>query len=251
MWSYIWHTFFFDPVYNSLVFFIDVLPGGDVGLAIVCTVVFIKILILPLSIKVTKMQVVMREIEPRLRKLKETVKDRQEQAQAMLEIYREKNINPLSSIFLLFIQFPIIIAIYLAVATGGGVQLPEINSALLYGFVPTPAEVSMFMFGVFDITTRSLPLALLAGITMFWQVRLTMPEIKAREKDAEPNFKEDFTRSMQLQMRYVMPVIITVFAYILASAIALYFVVSNVVAIIQELYVRRYRTSTVEPVEKE
>lgn len=76
---------------------------------------------------------------------------------------------------------------------------------------------------------------------MFWQVRLTMPTLEPRAKDATPNFKEDFTRSMQLQMRYVMPVIITVFAYILASAIALYFVVSNVVAIIQELVVRRYR----------
>ncbi len=63
MWSTIWHTFFFDPVYNSLVFFIDVLPGGDVGLAIVCTVVFIKVVILPLSIKVTKMQAVMRELD--------------------------------------------------------------------------------------------------------------------------------------------------------------------------------------------
>lgn len=241
MWSYIWHTFFFDPVYNSLVFFIDVLPGGDVGLAIVCTVVFIKVLMLPLSIKVTKMQVVMREIEPRLRELKETIKDRQEQAQAMLAIYKEKGINPLSSILLLFIQFPIIIAIYLAVSTGGGVQLPDINTALLYSFIPSPADVSMMMVGIFDITTRSLPLALLAGITMFIQVRLTMPALEPRAKDAVPNFKEDFTRSMQLQMRYVMPVIITVFAYILASAIALYFVVSNLVAIAQELVVRRYR----------
>lgn len=244
MWSYIWHTFFFDPVYNSLVFFIDILPGGDVGLAIICTVVFIKVVMLPLSIKVTKMQVVMREIEPRLRKLKEDIKDRQEQAKAMMEIYKEKNINPLSSIFLLFIQFPIIIAIYLSVSTGGGVQLPEINTALLYSFIPAPADVSMLMFGTFDITERSLLLAFLAGATMFLQVRLTMPKPKPREKDAVPNFKEDFTRSMQLQMRYVMPVIITVFAYILASAIALYFVVSNVMAILQELYVRRFRNPT-------
>ena len=35
MWSFIWHTFFFDPVYNGLVFFIDIVPGGDVGLAII------------------------------------------------------------------------------------------------------------------------------------------------------------------------------------------------------------------------
>lgn len=241
MWSSIWHTFFFDPVYNVLVFFIDVLPAGDVGLAIVATVVFIKMVMLPLSIKVAKMQVVMKEIEPRLKKIKSDIKDRQEQAQAMMELYKEAGINPLASILLIFIQFPIIIAIYLAVSTGGGVALPEINTALLYSYIPTPNEVSMMMLGVFDITTKSLPLALLAGVTMFFQVRLTMPKLEPKTAGAQPNFKEDFTRSMQLQMRYVMPILITVFAYILASSIALYFVVSNLVAIAQELFVRRHR----------
>jgi len=241
MWSYIWHTFFFDPVYNTLVFFIDVLPGGDVGLAIVCTVVLIKLVILPLSIKVTKMQAVMRELEPRMKEIKASITDRQEQAQAMMELYKEKNINPFSSIILLFIQFPIIIALYLSVMNGGGSALPEINTALLYSFIPTPETVSMFMFGVFDIAAKSLPLALLAGFTQFVHVRLSMPLMEPKEKGAEPNFKDDFQRSMQLQMRYVMPIIIVFVAYTFSAAIALYFTVSNITAIAQEYVVRRHR----------
>lgn len=242
MWSSIWHNFFFDPVYNSLIFFVDVIPGGDVGLAIAATVVFIKIIILPLSIKVTRMQAVMRELDPKIKEIKKEITDRQEQARAMMDLYKEAKINPFASIFLLFIQFPVIIALYLSVMNGGGVALPEINSALLYSFIPVPENPSMLMFGVFDITLKSLPLALLAGATQFLHTYLSMPALAPREEGAEPNLKEDFARSMQMQMRYVMPIIIVAVAYTLSAAIALYFTVSNLMAIAQEFVVRRHRT---------
>jgi YidC/Oxa1 family membrane protein insertase len=241
MWSFIWHTFFFDPVYNSLVFFIDVLPGGDVGLAIVCTVVFIKIVILPLSIKVTKMQAIMRELDPKIKKLKKDITDKQEQARAMMDLYKEAHINPLSSVFLMFVQFPIIISLYLAVARGAGFPLPDINTEILYSFVSVPETVSMMMFGVFDITLKSAPLAILAGVTQFLHIRLSMPKLEPKKEGEEPSMKEDFARSMQMQMRYVMPVIIVVVAYTLSAAIALYFTVSNIMAIAQEYVVKRHR----------
>jgi len=246
MWNFIWHSFFFDPVYNSLAFFIDTLPGGDVGLAIVCTVVFIKLVILPLSVKVAKMQVQMREIEPKMKELKETETDKQKQAEAMMQLYKDAGINPFSSIMLMFIQFPIIIALYLSVVRGGGVMLPNINIDLLYSFIPTPETVSMFMFGVFDITQKSLPLALVAGLTQAIHVRLSMPKLEPKAADAKPNFKDEFARSMQVQMRYVMPLIITFVAYTFSAAIALYFTVSNIMAIFTEMVVRKHR----KPVEK-
>lgn len=241
MWTYIWHTFFFDPIYNTLVFFIDLFPGGDVGLAIVATVVVIKLVILPLSIRVAKMQNAMREIEPRMKEIKENITDRQEQAQAMLALYKEANINPLASIFLLFLQFPIVIALYFSVAHGGGVTLPDINVAVLYNFVPNPETISMLMFGAFDIAQKSLPLALLAGFTQFIQVRFMMPALAPRKTGGLPNMKEEFARSMQLQMRYIMPIMIVFVAYTFSAAIALYFTVSNLMAIATEFEVRKHR----------
>ncbi len=77
MFSTIWHTFFFDPVYNGLVFFIDVVPNGDVGLAIVATTIVVKFILLPLSVRAVKTQAAMREIEPRLKKIKEKIKCKQ------------------------------------------------------------------------------------------------------------------------------------------------------------------------------
>lgn len=242
MFTYIWHTFFFDPVYNGLVFFIDVIPGGDVGLAIIATVVVVKTILLPLSIKAAKTQRVMREIEPKLKEIKEKYKDkREEQARAMMLVYKEAGMNPFASIFLLFLQIPIIIALYFSVYSGGGVALPDINTDLLYSFVAGPVNVTMNFLGQIDITGKSLLLAILAGATQFFQIKLSMPELPPKDPKAEPSLKDDFMRNMQLQMRYVMPFIIVIAAYVTSAAIALYFLVSNVVAIAQEYYVRKHR----------
>lgn len=242
MFSSIWHTFFFDPIYNALVFFIDIFPGGDVGLAIIATVLLVKTILLPLSIKAVKTQKIVREIEPKLKELKEKYKDdRQKQAQAMMEVYKEAGMNPLASIALVFIQIPIIIALYYSVYKGGGVPLPEINIDLLYPFVAAPIDVTMHFLGMIDITEKSLWLALGAGITQYIHVTLTMPTPPPKAEGAAPDLKEDFMRNMHLQMKYVMPVLITIVAYSISAAIALYFFVSNLVTITQEYFIRKHR----------
>jgi YidC/Oxa1 family membrane protein insertase len=240
MFSSIWHTVFFDPIYNSLVFFIDVVRGGDVGIAIILTVVLVKVILLPVSLKAARTQMVMHEMEPQMKAIKEDYKDkREEQARKTLELFQKNKVNPFSSILLLFIQIPIVIALYFAVYRGGGVALPDINTTLLYSFIPVPETVSMLFFGVMNIAAKSLPLAFLAGVTQFIYTRMSLPTLAPRDAKAEVSFKDDFNRSMQLQMRYVMPIIIFVAAYTISAAVALYFVVSNLMTILQEIIVRR------------
>jgi YidC/Oxa1 family membrane protein insertase len=94
---------------------------------------------------------------------------------------------------------------------------------------------------IIDVTGRSIILAALAGITQFYQINMTLPKLAPRDPNAAPDMKDEFMRNMQLQMRYVMPLIITGVAYFISAAIALYFVVSNVFGILQELYVRKHR----------
>ena len=242
MFSYIWHTIFFAPVYNTLIFFVDTVRGGDVGLAIIATVIVVKLVLLPLSIKAAKTQKIMRDIEPKLREIKEKHKeDRQAQAQEMLALYKEYNLNPFASIFLIFLQIPIIFALYFAVYKGGGIPLPEVNTALLYSFVSVPVEVSTMFLGMVDVTGRSLLLALGAGITQYFYTAMTLPKLAERDPEAAPSFKDDFTRNMHIQMKYVMPVLIVFIAYTISAAIALYFFVSNLVMLAQEFYVRKHR----------
>ena len=240
MFSTIWHTFFFDPIYNGLIYLINIVPGGDVGLGIIAMTVIVKLILLPLSLKATRTQRIMRKLDPELKKIKERLKDkREEQARAIMDAYKKEGINPFASTLLLFVQIPVIIALYLSVLRGGGVPLPDINSDLLYSFIPTPETINVMFLGLVDITTKNLPLALLAGMAQFFQVRLTMPKPAAKKPDAEPDFKKDFARNMQLQMRYVMPVIIGVIAYIYTAAAAIYFIISSLVAIAQEHIVKK------------
>lgn len=241
MFSALWHNFFFDPVYNGLVFFIDVVPGGDVGLAIIFTTIVVKIILLPLSIKAAKTQVVMRELDPKLKALKAEIEDKKEQAEKMMALYKEAGINPFASVLLLFIQIPIIISLYLSVYSGGGVSLPAINTALLYSFIPAPETVTMMFLGFMDIAARSLPLAILAGATQFIHAQLSIPKPEPKPAGEAPDLKGDLARNMQTQMRYVMPIIIFVVAYTISAAIALYFTVSNLMAIWQEFIVRKHR----------
>lgn len=242
MFNYIWHTFFFDPVYNTLVFFIDVIPNGDVGLAIIATVLLVKTLLLPVSIQAVKTQKLMREIEPKLKEIKEQYKDdKQVQAQQMMALYKDSGMHPLASILLVLIQIPIIISLYFSVYRGGGVPLPDINLELLYPFVTEPINVTMHFLGMIHIDERSVLLALAAAVTQYVHVHLTMPELPPKEPGAAPDFKADFMRNMQTQMKYVMPVLIGVVAYSISAAIALYFVVSNLTTIFQEYFVRKHR----------
>ncbi len=241
MFSTIWHTLFFDPIYNGLIYFIDRIPGGDVGIAIILITIVVKAILLPLSIKAAKTQKVMKEVDPKIKEIKEKVKDPQEQAQQIMALYKDSGINPFASILLMFLQIPIIIALYLSVSNGGGVPLPEVNTALLYSFVPAPETITMFFLGFLDITQKSLPLALLAGLGQFVQGQLSFPKLPARDPKAAPSMKDDFARNMQIQMKYIMPIFITIVAYTISASIALYFTVSSITSILQELVIRKHR----------
>lgn len=241
MWSTIWHGLFFDPIYNLLVLCIDTVPNGDVGLAVVCATILVKVLLLPLSIKAAKTQKVIRLIEPQMKEIKERIKDSQAQAQAILKVYSDNGINPFASILLMFVQIPILIALYFSVYSGGGIALPSINTELLYGFIPQPETISMVFLGLFDITQKSMMLALLAGVFQFAHGYYAFPPLPPKDPNEKPSMKDEFTRSMQIQMKYVMPIIIGVVAYSISAIIALYFVVSSIASLLQELFVRKHK----------
>lgn len=214
------------------------MPGADVGLAIIILTIVVKIILLPLSLKAAHTQHAMRTLEPELARIKEAHKDnREELAKKTMAVYKDAGINPFASVFLALLQIPVVIALYLAVYSGGGVRLPEVNVALLYSFVPTPEHLSMLFLGFTDIAAKSAVLAAIAGITQFIYGYLSLPPSPPKT-DSAPNFKEDLTRSMNLQMKYVMPIIIIFVAYSASAVVALYLVVSNLMSIAQEYVVR-------------
>jgi YidC/Oxa1 family membrane protein insertase len=230
----LFNTVIFNPLYNGLVFLIDIVPGGDVGVAVILLTLLVKFILFPLSKKAIKTQIAMRVVEPELNRIKKTVKDKQEQARQMMALYKEKGMNPLSSILLILVQLPVIIGLYWVFYKGG---FPEINIDILYAFVPAPTTVNMQFLGLIDMAGKSVLLALIAGVAQFIQARLSLPVPAPRQ--AGDGFKEDLARSFNIQMRYVLPVVIAGVAYMISAAVALYWAVSNIFTIGQELLVRR------------
>ncbi len=236
MFSSFFHAAFYDPIYNGLVFLVAVVPGADVGIAVILLTIVVRLILFPLSLKAIRTQLVMKQLAPELERIKKEYADkREEQARQTMALYKKEKVNPFSSFGFLIIQLVFIIALYLVFFNGG---LPSIQTELLYSFTPIPDTVNMHFLGFLDVAGKSLVLAFLAGITQFIQTRLSLPPMPPK-KEGAASFKDDLARSFNLQMRYILPIIIFFVAYSISAAIALYFTVSNLVSIGQELYVRR------------
>ncbi|MEK7567659.1 MAG: YidC/Oxa1 family membrane protein insertase [Patescibacteria group bacterium] len=235
----IFFTVFYQPIYNLNVFLIDLLPLGNVALAVILTTVLVKLLLFPLTKKALLTQIKMRGIEPKMEEIRKKFKDdRQALGKATLDLYKEAKVNPFASILVLVIQIPVVIALYWIFYKGG---LPSIKPEILYSFVGSPEFVSMKFF-IFDMAQKSWILAILAGVTQYIQAILSFPATPAKKDGEKTSFKDDFARNMQFQMKYFFPILIVIISHSLSSAVALYFVVSNIFTIGQELALKRHRT---------
>jgi len=230
----LFHEVIYVPLYNALVALLSMGDWVDVGIAVILLTVLVKLILAPLSLKAARTQILMRDLEAPMREIRERYTDKQEQGRKMLELYRERGVNPFSGIASLFIQIPIILGLYFVFLKGG---LPTIDTDALYGFIPVPAQVDMFFLGLVDMAGKSYFLAVLAGVSQYWQAHIALPVAAPRSEN--PTFQEDFTRTMQLQMRYVLPVFIVFVAYVASAAVALYWITSNICTILQELYAKR------------
>lgn len=236
MISGFYNTLFYQPLYNGLIFLMDILPWIDAGLAVILFTLIVKLILFPLSKKAVITQQKIKKYDSELKEIKEKYKDRQEQAQKMLDFYKEKKINPFSSFFVILIQLPIIFALYRIFLSSG---LPIIQEDILYPFVSVPKFVDMVFLGIVDITMKSWVLAILVGVTSFAQMKITMPPLDLKKK--ANNFKEDLAKSMSIQMRFVFPIIALFISYNLAGAIALYWLTSNSFAILQEMVLKKHK----------
>lgn len=237
MISGVFNALIYEPLYNALVFFIDIVPGGDVGIAIIILTVFVKALMFPLAKKATQTQLALKKIAPKMEELKEKHKDdQQEQVKQLFALYKENKVNPLSGILILLIQLPIIIGLYQVFIKG---DLPTIHLETLYSFVPQPQVIDMFfLFDLVDMSGKNIIFAVLAGLTQFAIAYMTFEAPTATTKPGE-SLKDDIMRNLHLQTKYVLPVIIAVFAYMFSAAVALHWTVGNIFTLVQDYFVRR------------
>ena len=230
--SFLYHTFFFDPLYNILILLFKILPWADAGVAVVLLTVLVRLFMFPLSRQAVLTQVKMAEIGPELAKIKEQYKHKAEdQARLTLALYKERGVNPFSGVLVIIIQLPIIFALYQIF-----IHFPEVNSALLYSFVAAPEQINTTFLGVLDITAKNAALALLAAVSTFLQFQMST---QGQPKPKGNSFGDNLTRSMQTQMKYFFPVIVFFISYNISGVIALYWLTTNLFSIGQEFFVRK------------
>lgn len=248
--SFLFHNFFYAPLYNGLILFINIIPWNNVGLAVVLFTCVIKVIIFPLSQQSIKTQFEMKQIEPEINNIKTKYKDDKKlQAEKTMELYKIRGINPFSGIFLMLIQLPVLIALYWVFLKGG---LPEIDQTTIYSFTKIPSVINMNFFGV-SVADKSVIFALLVAIAQFLQMQITIPKTnKVDTKDGKtPGFGDELAKSMNMQMKYVMPIIMFFIARSFPLVVSLYLITSSLFAIGQELYLRkRYKKNENQVVKK-
>lgn len=233
--STVFHFIFFDPLYNLLVWLSGVLPYHSFGLAVIVVTLIVKLILLPLSHRATATQKAVKGLEGEIAALKEQHKNnREEQARQIMALYRSRGVNPLASLWIVLIQIPVVLALFWIFRQG-----LTVNHDLLYSFVIPPTSVNPNLF-IFNLAERSYILALLTGITQWLQIRFSLPP---PIPTSGPSFKNDFAKTMHFQMRYVLPVFVVIAASSLPSAVAVYWVTSNLFAIGQEWLMRRRATN--------
>ncbi len=234
MISNLFHAAFYDPIYNALVAFVAGIPGGDVGIAVILLTIVIRFVLLPFALSAARTQRAIKELEPKIRDIKEKHKgNKEKEALETLALYREAKVNPFASILTVIAQIPILLALFWVF---NDEPFTTINTALLYAFTPIPDTISLEFLSLISISGKSIVLAALAGATQYWQAHVALA---GTMQPSASGMQGDFQKIMSLQLKYVFPIIIAVVSYTTSGAVALYFITTNLAGVLIEWHVRR------------
>lgn len=202
-----WNANVVWPLVSVIKYFADLL--GTYALGIIAVTIIIRLVILPLTIKQVRSSKKMQEMQPKLKELqkKYASKDavtQQKYQQEMMALMKTSGVNPMAGCLPMVIQMPILIGFYHAIS--------RMNA--------TPA-FDLGSFLIFPLADPSITLAVLAGLIQF-VVLLTGPAMD------NPQMKV---------MMYIMPVMIIGFGIALPAALSLYWVVGNIISVIQNLVI--------------
>jgi YidC/Oxa1 family membrane protein insertase len=182
----------------------------------------------------------MKRMEPELKQIKKDFPNKEEQAKKTFELYKKYGTNPFSGCLVVILQLPVIFALYYVFYKG-----LAINTSIIYSFIQIPTSLHTNFLGLLEMSSHSIFLGIFAGVTQFVQGYLSAPvkpgkvEIVKEDAAVPKPFQDQLSDSMQMNVRYILPVFIAFIAWKISAAVALYWIVSNIFTIVQEWYIRR------------
>ena len=258
-------TFIVQPIFNLLVLIYAILPGHNFGLSLIIFTIIIRLLLWPLIRKQLHQAKAMRLLQPEIKRIKQTTKgNRQKESQMLMELYKERGINPFATFPTLIVQLIVLIGLYSGlrrvIADPHAIVSFAYPSLQHLGWMKTLAhDIHRFddtLFGVVNLNRAALGksgiywpamfIVLGSAIAQFYQTKQLMPDDKEKRslrtilKEAGAGKQADQSEvnaAVGRSTRYFLPVMIFLFTVNIASALSLYWLVGGVVAYIQQSFI--------------
>lgn len=255
-------TFIVQPIFNLLVLITALIPGHKFGLSIIIFTILARLLMWPLVKKQLHQTKAMRQIQPELKKIKKAAAgDKQKETAMMMELYKEKGINPFSSLGLLLVQMPILIGLY----SGLNRIIKDPNAIVDFSYnalhnlpwvqslMDNIKNFDNTLFSVVDLTRPALgnggiywPAMIIvaaSAVIQYYQTAQLLPQDGEKRKlrdilksanEGKQADSAEVNAAVAGSTKYMLPVFIFIVTVNIASALALYLLVSGIVAFIQQ-----------------
>lgn len=238
------NTLLYQPLFNALILLYNYLPGNDFGLAVIILTFLLRLFLYPVMTQSIKYQQALNEIQPKLKEIQEKYKDNKEQqAKEIMNLYKEKKINPFSVFLPLLIQLPLLIALFQVFKTG--LQPESMNS--LYSFIAHPGEINYLFLGLISLSEPSLLLAAITSVVQFFQFKKMNPKQKTIHQSGGTKKKDaimQFSNMAQKQMPYFLSAFTFAFLTKLPAALGLYWITTSLFSIGQQHILKNHDKSS-------
>jgi YidC/Oxa1 family membrane protein insertase len=169
--GYLYHELLYRPLLNALVLLYNTVAFRDLGIAIILLTILIRIVLLPIFQKGMEHQTKLQALQPKIKEVQRRHKhDKEKEMQATLALFKEHGTNPLSGVFFVLIQLPILIALYQIVfkSLSGGYE----ND--LYSFAAPPGNVGSRFLDLINLRETSIVMVLAVACAQFAQSRIAL-----------------------------------------------------------------------------
>ena len=217
----LFNNLIFEPLLSLLVWIYNTLSFGDLGLAIIILTFFIRLILLPLFFKSSKDQTLVRKLQPEVDKIKQKhKKDKTEQGQALMELYKRHKVNPFSGFLLLIVQLPIFIALFRIFRD------PDLIIQTFKNFT---------LLGMVNLTEVSITLVIIATAVQYFQGKISLGSVNKNQPQNKANPMAKISNSMI----YIGPVLSFIILTRLPSALAVYWITSALCSVAQQIVINK------------
>lgn len=268
-----------QPIFNLLIGLYSIIPGGDFGISLIIFTVLVRFALFPIVKKQLHQTKMMRKLQPELVRIKKQSKgNKQLESMQMLELYKKHGVSPFRSIGILLIQLPIFIALFhvIQIFTLHRDQIEKYSYGFMENIGPVkhlidnPDQFNEKLLGLVDLTKTAfsdgrvdiflIVLAIVAAATQYIMSKQTMPqtenkkglrEVMKEAADGKQADQSEMNAIVMSKMIKVLPFFMFFVMVTVPGALALYYAVSNIVAVAQQSYLLKKDEDELEEIAEE